>query len=149
MAEQAENSGQEKTEAPTQFRREEFRKQGQVALSKELQSVGILLAMGGAFYYIFGFFFKEFTVLLERHFIFNDIVEFDKGVLLGLITSGVKDISWLLFPVALVTMGVGFFIAVCQVGFHTSWESMSLKWERLNPISGFARLFSWKGIVEG
>lgn len=148
MPESNQNTGDEKTESPTQFRREEFRRQGHVALSKEIQSVALLCAMGGSLYFIAGFLSQELSKVLEHSLIFGTITPMGKGELVALTQFLGKSFAWMMAPVALVSIGVGMFVAICQVGFHVTFEPLAPNWGRLNPINGIQRLFSWHGTVE-
>ncbi len=62
------------------------------------------------------------------------------------------DWSWLAVrlagPIALVTMVVGFASQLVQVGFLTSSEPLKPQLKRIDPISGFQRIFSKRALVE-
>ena len=62
------DDGGEKTEQATDARREEFRKQGNVAHSRELGSAILLLAAAGGVYALGRFFFKNFYELFHYSF---------------------------------------------------------------------------------
>ena len=137
----------EKTEEPTQYRIDEFRKQGQVASSKELTSVLILLAslmtLGLTVVYIYenlsGYvewlYTRDIsTVYTEKEF---------KKVVETTALAALKVVS----PLFLVVFVIGFLANVSQVGWLFSPEVLSLKVERLNPVEGFKRLFSMKSVV--
>ncbi|MGZ3775931.1 MAG: EscU/YscU/HrcU family type III secretion system export apparatus switch protein, partial [Pseudobdellovibrionaceae bacterium] len=100
----AEDSG-EKTEQATDARREEFRKQGNVAHTKELGSAVILLAAAGGVYALGRFFFKNLfdifnysfgqnMVTLIRSGNFTDAMRFsaEKGVILIAPVMGIAGV---------------------------------------------------------
>ena len=68
-----EHSKEDKTEPATPYRREEFRKQGKVALSRELVSVLLLATVGCTIYYSGGNLLQEFTALTHKVFKFEEI----------------------------------------------------------------------------
>jgi flagellar biosynthetic protein FlhB len=145
----ASDDEQEKTEEPTQQRREDFRKRGQVAQSKELASAlflfGSLLMMWFA-----GRFFMEQIVEVFNRSLGDMLVQsvrqgdwknaalfaFEKSVL---ITAPIFGFFWL----------VSFASGVLQVGFLYNEEALEFKPERLSPVEGFKRIFSLRSGVEG
>jgi len=137
----------EKTEEPTQYRIDEFRKRGQVASSKELTSVLVLLAslmtlslsvvyvyetMGNFIEWLYT---QDLTTLYSEEK-FKKVVE----------TTAVLSLK-LVGPLFIVVFIIGFFANVMQVGWLFSPEVMNLKFERINPLEGFKRIFSMRSIV--
>lgn len=139
----------ERTEEPTQQRREDFRKRGQVAQTKELASAFMLLVVAGTFWMLGRFFlqqlFEVFTVT------FGDSV-----------VRGVHDGEWLeaggfalqkMFLLVLPLSGlfwlVGAACTLLQVGFVVNEEALQFKFDRLDPVQGLKKLFSVKSFVEG
>ena len=51
-------------------------------------------------------------------------------------------------PILIVSLLTGVITTVSQIGFLFSSEVLNLKWERINPISGFKRIFSIRSLVE-
>ena len=64
----AESDQQEKTEEATQQRREEFRRKGQVAQTRELSTVLYLLSAFVIFWLAGGYFFNEIVALWNFSF---------------------------------------------------------------------------------
>lgn len=143
----AEENG-EKTEQATDARREEFRKQGNVANTKELGSAVLLLAASGGVYALGRFFFKN---LFE---IFNYTFGQD---MVGLVRNGnfldamrfcaVKTVI-LIAPVMGVAGLLGVASSVLQTGFLQVEDALSPNFEKLNPVDGFKRVFSLRAVVE-
>jgi len=142
-----EKSQEERTEQPTQYRREEFRRQGNVAVSRELLSVVLFLAVGGALYFGMSMIFREFSQVATRQFTFSDLT-LDKSTTLIMLFESAEAWGWIVGPVMVVALAAGLAVCALQVGFHVSTESLTLKWERLNPVSGFQRIWSSRGLVE-
>lgn len=139
---------EERTEAPTQLRREEFRKQGAVALSREVISVLIIaggtLAISGSGNH----FVEQFRVLGHRFFEFQTIEPLQAAEVVELLSSGIQTWFWVVLPVFSVVMVLSVVGCAAQVGFHLSWEPLSPRWDRLDPIAGVQRIFSINGFVE-
>lgn len=147
MAEEL-DSDQEKTEEPSQHRIDEFRKRGEVASSRELNSVLVLSA-------------SILTLMLSLAYIYETLGEFVrwlytldvafaytaksfKTIVTKTVTTGLKCIA----PVLVTTLCVGIIANVAQIGFLFSTEVLEWKPERINPINGIKRLFSMKSLVE-
>lgn len=144
-----EDSMQEKTEEATQQRREDYRKQGQVAQSKEVASVLVLFGVALAFYFSAK---HIFSILVG---VFNNA--FTDGILkaarMDQVTASFQVAFYeglkIILPIFAVTAIMGVVSSVIQIGFLASWERLTPDVKHINPISGFKRLFSLRGIVEG
>ncbi len=138
----------DRTETASAYRREEFRKQGKVALSRELVSVAMLLLVGCALYFSGAHIFEQFGIVTKQFFRFDKVGVFDKADIVGFTQVVVKSWAWACAPIFLVGILTAIGAAVAQVGFQVTWEPLSPNWERINPLTGMGRLFSGKSIVE-
>lgn len=143
-----EGSDEDKTETATAYRREEFRKQGSVALSREVISVSILFGTVGVLALSVKQLYVEFGNLTGIFFKFGHGSEATKNDLLVLISQSLTSFFKMISPVFLAVILIGFVACVSQVGFYVTWEPLSPKWERINPISGLQRILSSRGLVE-
>jgi len=138
----------ERTEAPTPRRRAEARKKGQIAKSPEVNTAFILLI---------GF----FVLQKSGPRLFMSISSLMQAVLGGLdrpdltTTALMHDglgVVWLVArsvsPVILGLLFAGILANVVQVGFFFSWQPLVPDVQRINPISGFQRTFSKRGLEE-
>jgi len=139
---------QEKTEDATTKKKEEARKKGQVAKSIEINSAFVILAaflglkvvgpytyseLTGFMKFMFGpFSTTDFTVDSVHLLFMNFAVVFLKAAL----------------PVMFIILIISLAINFLQVGFMLTLEPLMPKLERLNPITGFSRLFALRSIVE-
>lgn len=143
----AEND-QEKTEEATQTRREDFRKRGQVAQSKELSSAIILLVSAGAIVFLSKFFFGELSELLRYSF-GADMVSAVRG---GDVTTAMRmaggKLMLLLLPVMGIALIVGVGSSIVQVGLLNVEDALAPNFDKINPIEGFKRMFSLRTVVE-
>ena len=144
----AEESFQEKTEQPTQKRKDESAKKGQVAKSQELNSAVVLLTSLGGLYALGGAMYRDlsgFTI---------DILT--NGYKLEITTGSVSSymLNWgMLFfgvagPLMLLLSVAAFAISIGQVGFTINEEALSFKLKRLDPMAGAKRLLSKRSLVE-
>jgi flagellar biosynthetic protein FlhB len=144
----ADENDDEKTEEPSQYRIDESRKKGEVAVSKELSTVVLLsgslltLIICGVFVY------EQFTEYIDWLYRqdFKHIYEAKK------FQDVISTTAWTLVKCIAPFLGasacLGFLTTFAQIGFLYSPEVLEAKFERLNPIQGFQRLFSKKAIVE-
>lgn len=143
----AEENG-EKTEQATDARREEFRKKGNVAHTKELASAVLLLAAAGGVYALGRFFFKNLYEVFQYSF-GNDMV---KLVREGNFTEAMKFCAFkgviLIAPVMGIAGLLGAASSLLQVGFLQIEDALSPNFEKLNPVEGFKRVFSLRAVVE-
>jgi flagellar biosynthetic protein FlhB len=139
---------QERTEEATPRRREEARKRGQVAKSRELNSVAVLFAgtsslllLGSLFlsqiYLMFGYSFTSFNLSIDL----PSTLYLFKFFLFSLL-------KFLLPLFVLLTLSVLIVYLLQTGGGVWAVEAISLKFDRLNPIEGFRRLFSLTSLFE-
>jgi flagellar biosynthetic protein FlhB len=147
MADSSEDDG-EKTEEPSQYKIDESRKQGDVASSKELSSV--LLLTGSLMTIVLSsmFVYEQFSEYLD--YIYR--IDFKNTYTQEKFAEVIQHTAWVMIKCVAPSFGasiaIGFMAQFIQVGFLYSPEILNVKFERLNPISGFQRLLSKKALVE-
>jgi len=139
---------QERTEEPTPRRREEARKRGQVVKSRELSSVAIL-STGFFTFIIFSYvFFRQFYLVFYKSF---NSYYFDLNIstFLSLNKTISGFILKILLPYFLLISLVAIIVYLIQTGGGI-WaeEVIGFKFERINPVEGFKRLFSLTALFE-
>jgi flagellar biosynthetic protein FlhB len=141
------DNDEEKTETATSYRREEFRKQGTVALSKELLSLGLFISIGFVFYFATPYFYEKMSLMSVDYFKVQK-TEFTKVEAVDLVKKITKDSSLIILPIFLAAIISALIIAASQVGFYITFEPLMFDFNRMNPIQGFQRLFSSNGAME-
>ena len=145
----AESPGQERTERATAKRRMEARKQGQVALSREVPSALILIAVLGVFYFAGGRVLEDLTRLFGEFFgqlhttrlsTVNDAA--------AMISALFRSCLLLLAPMVLPLLVAGVAGNILQIGFEIHAEPLAPKLSKLNPLAGLKRIVSMRGLVE-
>lgn len=144
-----ENDLGDRTEEATTQRREDFRKRGQVAHTREFATV--LVLFGGVFLLwsvgqilisqISGFLSHAFGEALPMAARTGDVISplkfiFGKGVLVGL-------------PVGLGFMVLGIASQVLQTGLLAKENAVQMDFSRIDPIQGLGRIFSFRAVAEG
>lgn len=139
----------EKTEEPTQRKKEESRKKGQVAKSAELSSVFVILAAFVALKTSGSYMYGKLAGYMR--YIFGELnvrgdfsIESIQWVILN---AGIVFLETVM-PVLLAVLVVSVTVSFLQVGFNFAPELIMPQFSRLNPISGFGRIFSKRSVVE-
>jgi flagellar biosynthetic protein FlhB len=139
----------EKTEEATEARREEFRKRGQVAQTKELASALFFFVMAIMIMMATGYFFNHINQLIHQvvEIAFRKQDTFQSFSQIARLV-GVKLI-YLLGPLLLISLIIGLASSLVQIGFLQVENALELNFDKINPISGLKRIFSIKALVEG
>lgn len=145
----AESESGEKTEEATQARREEFRKRGQVAQTRELAAVfaifGALLTIAVFSRYFLQQLDEVFTYSIE-YFVVSAARD---GDWVAAISFAGTKMALLLAPILGIFMVISMASSLVQTGFIYNEEALEFKPERLDPVAGFKRLFKLRSLVEG
>lgn len=143
-----EQTGQERTEQPTERRKQEARRRGQVPRSKELNTLLSLLALSLGLLVLGGTLVQGFQALLADGFSVSRELVFASERLpvhLGYMLAQALLLLLPLFAVAIVAAFAG---PLAMGGWTFSGEAIAFSLEKLNPVKGIARVFSAKGLVE-
>jgi len=144
----AEGNDQDRTEKATPKKRDEARKKGQVARSREIPSVLVLLSALTVFYFAGSWMFGQLIEI--THTIFQQLAYFElkaeslQTIFIFLFQKVIVLLAPLLLAVALASI-IG---NVAQVGFMITGEPLTPKLSKLNPLAGLKRLFSPQGLAE-
>ena len=139
---------QEKTEQATPRRKDEAREKGQVARSQEIVSVAVLGACLIYFYFASGGAVKKMMSLMVKIFREAAHPNLETGALVPMFVDLAIDAAVIVLPFLLAVAVAGAAANLMQVGFLFSSEAMAPKWDKIDPLRGFQRLFSMKAFVE-
>lgn len=138
---------QEKTEPATPRRRQEARRKGEVAKSRELNSLLILLS-GLLFLRFFGPGIFQGLSQISRY-LWRNASTFP--VTLSEIpihfSGGIVQVSQFLLPVVLGIMLIAIATNLMQVGFVFTTSSLAPDLNRINPVKGISNLFSKRALI--
>ncbi|MCK4469384.1 MAG: flagellar biosynthesis protein FlhB, partial [Desulfobacterales bacterium] len=146
MAEQ--NKDQEKTERATPKKREKARKKGQVAKSREVASVAVLLACLAFFWFGSPAIVERMMALTRWSLTQSSQFNVDYNNIQHLSINLVYKIFAMLFPLFLAAFSMALLANYLQVGFVLSAESVQPKLSKIDPVKGFQKLFSTRSLVE-
>lgn len=140
---------EERTEEATQQRRDDFRKRGQVAQTRELSSVLMLLSSALILWLLGRFFLMQVSEILSAS-LGSYLVEGARNGDYAPVTIFVLKKAALILAPFLGILGVmSVASTVVQVGLLENEEALTPDLNKINPINGLQRLFSLKAVVEG
>ncbi len=142
------NTGQERTEEATPKRLQDSRDKGQVARSRELATMGLLLASGAAFLMFGDRLVADIMSLMRESFTASRMDLMDVNNILIFLEDSFTEAIIALIPFFMVVMLVAFFSPMALSGWSFSTKALAFKWDKLNPIKGLGRVFSAKGLME-
>jgi flagellar biosynthetic protein FlhB len=144
-----ETGGQERTEKATPKRRRDARKKGQVAQSRELSSVMILMTALGFFYFAGSWIFDSLLQVIGGVYGHLDTLRLDAVSEVNAFSVEIfKKVLLILIPFFVPILIAGMAGNIGQIGFEFHGEPMSPKLTRLNPIAGLKKLVSLRSMVE-
>lgn len=141
---------EEKNEAPTYKRRTDARDEGQVAKSPEILSAATFIIM----FYSIGIFGEyiftevEKIFMLNMDYLYNYEDYFERVFNMDYLTYISLRVLLAIAPLFAVAMVVGVILNIVQVGWHVTTKPLMPKFSKINPISGFKRIFSLRSVVE-
>lgn len=138
----------EKTEEPSQHKLDEARRKGDVASSKEFNSVFILAGVFSVLVLSSLYMFEVVSEYIEWLYGLEIKKAYAQEMGARILKETVYVCAKCVAPVFLTSMTLGIFAQVMQVGFLYAPEVLQAKWERVSPLSGFKRIFSKKSLVE-
>jgi len=144
----AESDSGEKTEEPTAKKLSDARKKGQIARSKDLGTMFVLVGSAIALMFTGNLLVERLSMIMKGQFSLTREEVLDINALFGVVSSNVSlifaPLAWI-FVIIIVAAFIG---NTMLGGISFSWEAMAPKANRLSPIQGFKRMFGVKAYVE-
>ena len=144
----AEESDLEKTEEPTGRRIEQAREKGQVPHSRELGTFLVLIVAGAAFWMMGSWFFQRSLAIARKGFTIESRYMREPDLMLVRLGELSSDALYAFSPL----LGLLLLAAVLPPFFLNAWvfapKALVPDLNRLNPLSGLGRMFSWNSLME-
>ena len=137
----------EKTEKATLKRREDARKKGQVAKSNEITTVLVLTISVLVLQFWIPRMQQDFQAFCNYAFTFTNL-EMTAANTQLLVIETLIVIAKMAGPILFAALAAGYLANVVQIGFLFTTEPLKFDFKRLNPVSGFQRIFSKRAIAE-
>lgn len=144
----AETASEEKTESPSQKRREDARKEGQVAFSKEVSAVALLGSFLLLFYFIGPLMVNSYQESFRFAFQNLAMSELNIPLLKKIFEIFLRSSAIIVIPFFASFIVVGVMASVAQVGLNLTLKPLTPKLEKLSPLKGIGRMFSKQAFSE-
>lgn len=149
-----EGPGGEKTEDATPKKLNDARKEGQVAKSREIANGLGLLSLFLVLKILLGYIGTSFLEIFSE--IYNKIPEtvtmYQGNVpeydYIQILNYGILRLLMIVGPIFAVGFVVAFMSDLIQVKWHITGKPLKPKFNKLNPVSGFKKIFSVNSLVE-
>lgn len=145
----AENeNGQEQSEEPTAKRLRDAREKGQVARSREFNTLVILIAGGAYFKFLGSDFAADLMALLTEALTLDRRLIFEPALLVPRLQELMTRAMLIMTPLFVLMMVIAILGPILVGGANFSAQAFSPKFSKLNPLTGMKRLFSVQGLLE-
>ncbi len=144
----AQESFQERTEQATPKRRREAREKGQVAKSKEISSLAVLLAGTLTLSFGSGFFYHHISELMRYYLSNVGSAQVTQANMTNMALVALRYCATILAPLFIILVSVAFLANYLQVGSLLSFEAIKPNFSKINPLEGLKRLFSTQAAME-
>jgi len=144
----AESDSGEKSEEPTAKKLTDARKKGQIARSKDLGTMFVLVGSAFALMVMGSTLVDALSSSMKRLFSLTRNEAMDPHAIVGVIYSATNNIIFPVLAIFFIIMVAAFIGNTMLGGIAFSWEAMAPKASRLSPLAGFKRMFGVQAGVE-
>ena len=144
----AEDSDLEKTEPATPKRIEKAREDGQVARSQELTTFAVLMAAAAGLWFLGAGLLDHLSNIMIAGMQMEREMAYDTSLMLIRLNQLAVEGLWAMGPLLLLLLIVAFFAPMLLSGWLFSSKALLPDLKRLNPVQGFTRVFSVRGLIE-
>jgi flagellar biosynthetic protein FlhB len=144
----AEDSDQERTEAPSARRLEQAREDGDVPRSRELSTCTVLLAAGLGVWFLGGGVVQQIDALMRSVLSMDRDVVFDPNLLVARIAGHMGGLLISAAPFALLLMVAAIAAPLFIGGWLFSVNALIPNFGKMSPISGLGNMISLRALVE-
>lgn len=144
----AEEGGHERTEQATPKRLREAREKGQIARSRELTTFSLMFASCIGIYLTGNNIVESILDSMRASFQPSMDKILRPDILPKFFLSELIDVLLSVAPLLALLVVVALFSPIALGGWSFSTDALMAKWERINPLSGVKRIFSWKSLLE-
>ena len=144
----AEDTGLERTEPASVRRREQAREEGQVARSRELSTLALLLAAGSGLWFMGAGLTDRLSALMRHGMQLDRALAFNTDLMLSRLKDTSIDVLLTFSPLLVLLVLAGIASALLLNGWLFSFKPLLPDWSRIDPLKGLARILSSHGVIE-
>ncbi|HAI97715.1 MAG: flagellar biosynthesis protein FlhB [Cycloclasticus sp.] len=144
----ANENGQEKTEEPTAKREQDARKKGDIARSKELNTVMVLIVGSFMIWLTGDQIIKGMWQVMEGAFKIERNELFDPLVTVNNLQLAMQEALVFVAPFLAAMVVAAIAGPISMGGWSFSAEAIAPKASKMNPIEGFKRMFAVRSLIE-
>lgn len=141
-------SGQDKTEDPTEKRKKDSRDKGEIARSKELNTLATMMAGAGGLLIYGGGVALDLLEIMRLNFSLPREVLLDPGQMGEYLMHSGKIALLAVQPILLLLLLAAFLGPISLGGWLFAGKSLAPKFSRMNPAAGLKRMFSSTALIE-
>ncbi len=144
----AEESDLERTEPPSSRRLEQAREEGNVPQSRELTGFLVMLSATAVLWMMSGWFGDHAGAIMRHGLSFGRSAAFDESGMTRSFGALAVEALTMLVPLFVALIGAALVAPFLMGSWIFSPKAMTLNFGRLDPLSGFGRIFSVYGLGE-
>lgn len=144
----AEKPAQERTERATPKRLQQAKEKGQIARSRELSTMLVLLAAAGGLFLVGAGIVAGLVEVMRDAFQTSRPDVLDPLATVFKLEQAMADAIGALLPFLAIVTVAAVAGPLAMGGWNFSTKAIAFKWEKLDPIKGMGRVFSARGLVE-
>lgn len=137
----------EKSQEPTQYRRQQAREHGQVARSQDLGSAALLLGSLVAILWLGGSLTNTLGAVAQRYLGGDAWLQTDVASVTAEFAGLMTTLGWAVLPLLCVMLVIAVAANVAQLGLLFLPEKLMPDITRIDPLRGFQRIFSLTSVV--
>jgi len=141
-------SGQDRTEQPTQKRLDDARRSGQVPRSRELTTAAVVLVAGLGLRLTGGSMGAGFAGLMKSSLSLSREQVLDENLLLPDLVAMAWQALLICAPILGLTLAAALLSPLAIGGWNLSFDALTPDFNRLNPLEGMKRMVSMRGGAE-
>jgi len=139
---------EDKTEEPTSKRLEDAKKKGQIPRSRELNTFVMLVTSATLLLMQGGQIGNGLIEMMRTQFQLSREIIFDPASPMVHFKQVMFDGGMMLVPLVIVLVIAAIVTPIAMGGWVFSWEAISFKPSKMNPITGITKIFAVRGLVE-
>ncbi|POA19172.1 flagellar biosynthesis protein FlhB [Pseudomonas sp. FW300-N1A1] len=141
-------SGQDKTEEPTEKKKKDAREKGEIARSKELNTLAVMLAGAGGLLIYGGGLAQDLLEIMRLNFSLPREVLLSPGAMGQYLLHSGKIAIIAVQPVLITLLLAALIGPISLGGWLFAGSSLAPKFSRMNPANGLKRMFSSTAVIE-